>query len=95
MKPRHGRPNATYVIYDTDTTQVTFEDLILPANGTATLTYQIEVDHDPSMTTASVVNTVVFTPMPSARVTMIAAENQRWLRIMRKANLKSFMDVWV
>jgi hypothetical protein len=31
------------------------------------------------------VNTIVFKPMPNARVTMMAAENQRWEAIIRKA----------
>ena len=26
-EPRHGRPNATYVLYDTDTTQVTLREV--------------------------------------------------------------------
>src|SRR5215469_4113558 len=32
---------------------------------------------------------MVFIPMPNARVAITAAENQRWVRIMRHANRKS------
>src|SRR5258707_4645766 len=35
------------------------------------------------------VKTIVFRPMPSARVATTAAENQRWEEIIRKANRRS------
>src|SRR5947209_18537434 len=37
------------------------------------------------------VNTMVFKPIPSARVATTAAENQRWEKIIRRAKRRSFL----
>src|SRR5882762_2104149 len=42
-----------------------------------------------SRTASTSVKTIVFRPMPRARVATTAAENQRWARIIRRAKRRS------